>query len=127
LSEIDIPNVYAVYDRFLMEKPNVILKTPKQFEAMLWVFFDEKGTLFANDWGIAFAFSTGTQTVLKEFFYYDSEMKTEFLQAINGYFPQQKITVLNDENAPFLRYKGMIKPLTDTLVSTDIYMSQMLD
>ncbi|MDR2844338.1 MAG: GNAT family N-acetyltransferase, partial [Candidatus Symbiothrix sp.] len=37
LSEIDIPNVYAVYDRFLMEKPNVILKTPKQFEAMLWV------------------------------------------------------------------------------------------
>jgi len=127
MKEVDINDFYIIYSRFLMKQDNVVLKSKQQVTNILLNFFDEKGILFANDWGVAFVYSTKEETFIKEFFSFDDEIKGEFLKTIKEYY-QQKITILNDYSAPFSKYKGMIKNLNETAVSaTDIYMSMMLD
>jgi hypothetical protein len=104
------------------------LKTEAQFTHILWDFFTEKGVLFANEEGWAFSFREKDQIILKEFFYRDKTIKQFFLQAIRAYYALEKLTIYNDPEAPFVRYKGMIKALNETKeLITDIYAGMMLD
>jgi predicted acetyltransferase len=126
--EVNLADFYITYSRFLMEKPNVVLKSKQQTVNILWDFFDEKGILFANDWGIAFTFFQEERVFIKEFFYFDEEIKGEFLKKISEYYQNKEITICNDSSTPFLKYQGMIKRLDESdVVSTGIYMSMMLN
>jgi GNAT superfamily N-acetyltransferase len=119
---------WKIYSGFLMEKPEVVLKTESQFAHILWSFFNDHGVLFANDAGWAFTYRAGTQIVLKEFFYQDETVRNTFLQSIQAYYALEKLVIFNNPDAPFVRYKGMIKPLNETKkLITGIYAGMMLD
>ena len=129
LDEVDLNDFYIIYSRFLIEKPNVILKTKDQLQSILSVFFYDGGYLLANDWGFAFIFLREEKVFIKEFYYDDEEIYREFLLFIGKIEPDKKIVIQNNSRTPFLRYKGMIKNLADNnnLLPKDIYMSMMLD
>jgi ribosomal protein S18 acetylase RimI-like enzyme len=119
---------WKIYSGFLMEKPEAVLKTESQFAHILWSFFNDHGVLFANEAGWAFTFREGAQIVLKEFFYRDETVRNTFLQSIQAYYALEKLVIFNSPDAPFVRYKGMIKPLKETKKPiTGIYASMMLD
>lgn len=126
--EVDINNFFIIYYRFLMENDQVILKTKPQLKKILGVFFDENGILFANDWGIAFVQQTENNVHIKEFFYFDPEIKTDFLKAIADYFSVEKVTCQTYLSSKTSNFYGMIKSLNDSVFpSENIYMSQMFD
>jgi GNAT superfamily N-acetyltransferase len=119
---------WKIYSGFLMEKPEVVLKTESQFAHILWSFFNDRGVLFAHDAGWAFTFREGDQIVLKEFFYRDETVRNTFLSSIQAYYDLEKLVIFNSPDAPFVRYKGMIKPLNETKKTiTGIYAGMMLD
>lgn len=128
LEKIDIDDFFIIYSRFLMEQKNVVLKTKQHLKAILWDLFDEKGLLLYNDWGMVFLYPKQEEVIIKEFFFYDSEIKQDFLFFIGQFSSQKKIIYYNNPNAPFLKYNGMIKSLDKTVESVqNIYMSMMLD
>jgi GNAT superfamily N-acetyltransferase len=121
-------NFWEIYSRFLSEKPDVILKTESQFAHILWDFFNSEGVLFANEAGWAFTFREKNQIVVKEFFYRDEAVRQIFLQSIQAAYELDKLLIFNEPDAPFVRYKGMIKPLHSTKkIITGIYAGLMLD
>ena len=128
LSEVDLNDFYTIYSGFLMEKSNGILKSNQQIDNILWDFFDGKGILFFNNRGIAFTLLQEGRVCIKEFFYFDEEIKGDFLKKIGEYYQEKEITISNDSSTPFLKYQGMIKRLDESAIfSTDIYMSMMLN
>ncbi|MDL2257316.1 GNAT family N-acetyltransferase [Bacteroidales bacterium OttesenSCG-928-I14] len=128
IQTLDIADLYISYYRFLNEKENAILKTKPQLDNILYEFFAEGGTLLFNDWGICFALTNETgKVIVKEFFYYDSEIRQEFLIALRNNYPNSEIILMNEPGSPFLRYKGMIKTLDDRQETKNIYMNMMLD
>lgn len=128
IDKVDLNDFYIIYSRFLTEKPNVILKTKNQLENILLEAFYDGGFLCANDWGFAFIFPQEDKVLVKELYYHDEEIKQEFLLFIGKNYPGKEIIIQNNPDAPFLRYKGMIKNLTDNNpLPKDIYMSMMLD
>ncbi|GHT72986.1 hypothetical protein AGMMS50262_03260 [Bacteroidia bacterium] len=126
LESVDLDDFYTLYYRFLLEKPAAVLKTKPQLSVVLWDFFDEKGILFANDWGFAFTFAEVGEIFVKECYFCDDEMEETFFNVVREYYQLEKIAVFNDKKAPFLRYKGMIKSLNSVGVPpTELYMSMM--
>jgi Predicted acetyltransferase involved in intracellular survival and related acetyltransferases len=126
--EIDLSDFFAVYSRFLMENNPVVLKTKKQVAIILDDFFDEKGVLFSNDWGIAFCSGNKEEVFVKEFFYFDTEMEGHFLSAITGYFQTKNLLIQKYSASPSATCLGMIKKLTNSVhIPVDLYMSMMLD
>jgi predicted acetyltransferase len=124
----DFSAVYAVYARFLERIPNVVLKSYVQFSHILIDFFNDQGVLFFSDQGMAFSLKREKQLILKEFFYQDEAVKQKFLKSVCEQYPQEEIKLLNEPNAPFVRYKGMIKSLSESKEPvTDIYPGMMLD
>ena len=129
IDEIDLNDFYIIYSRFLTDKQNAILKTKKQLENILSEVFSDNGFLLANDWGFAFIFVREDKIVIKEFYCHDEEIKQIFLLFIGKIHPDKEIIIQNNPDAHFLRYKGMIKNLTDSdnPLPKDIYLSMMLD
>jgi predicted acetyltransferase len=124
----EFASIYTTYSHFLSAMPCVVLKTESQFDLILQNFFNEKGVLFANDYGIAFTFEDNNDIILKEFFYRDENTKQEFLQSIDSYYSREKMVIFEKTNAASSSYKGMIKRLNETKEPiTDIYLSMMLD
>lgn len=128
LNEIEISDFYTIYSRFLMQQKNVVLKTKQQVNNILWDLFEGQGLLLYNDWGMAFVYPQKDKTIIREFFFYDEEIKQEYLFFMGQSYPLKNIFYYNNPNAPFLNYKGMIKNLDgNTQLPADIYMSMMLD
>jgi predicted acetyltransferase len=120
--------IYTVYSRFLSAMPCVVLKTESQFAFILQDFFDEKGVLFINDYGIAFTFQKGDTVIIKAFLYRDEEMRQVFLASVSRYYTSQKIIIRHDRSVPVTGYRGMIKSLNASNEEiTNIYMDMMLD
>jgi predicted acetyltransferase len=120
-------NAWEIYSRFLQKKNNAVLKTESQFNHILWDFFNDKGVLFACDEGWAFTFREENKTVVKEFFYRNETAKQTFLQSIQARYGTENPVIFDDSDAPFVRYKGMIKSLTAKKIITDIYAGSMMD
>lgn len=129
LEEVDIDNFYSIYYRFLMEQDSAVLKPKKQIEYILEDFFIDHGVLFLNDWGLAFTLRKSDGIRLKEFFYFDPEIRSEFLITISDYFKTKKLTIANYSFSESSKYRGMIKPLTENNIDLveNTYMSMMLD
>lgn len=128
IEETDMDDFYIIYSRFLMEKHNVVLKTKQHFVNILWDLFEDGGIALYNDWGIAFLYPQKEIITIREFFYFDEEIKREFLNTININYAGKEIIIHNNPNAPFLKYGGMIKSLDESIDPVcDIYMSMMLD
>jgi len=128
MEEVDISDFFIGYSRFLMENNPVVLKSKTQLAIILEDFFDERGVLFSNDWGIAFCSGNKEEVFVKEFFYFDTEMESLFLSAIADYFRTKNLLIQKYESSPSVFYQGMIKKLTDhSNIPVDIYMSMMLD
>lgn len=126
--EVDVDDLYSTYYRFLMEKENVVLKNKEQLRQILWDLFNDQGVLFANDWGLAFVMPQKGEVIIKEFFYYDEEIRCEFLQNIAEYFPCKKLILQEINSLAIGQLKGMIKGLNESNpLIKDIYMSMMLD
>lgn len=127
-NEIDLSDFFITYSRFLTENDSVVLKTKKQIAIILEDFFDEKGVLFFNDWGIAFCLKKEKYILIKEFFYFDNEIATLFLSAITEYYQTENLFIQTYNTSTAANHRGMIKKLTDhTAIPSDIYMSMMLD
>lgn len=127
IQETDTDDFYMIYSRFLMEKENVILKNPLQVTYMLWDLFEDRGVLFYNDWGSAFIYPQEEKIIVKEIFYTDEEIRQELIYTIGKNYPEKEIIIQNKPNAPFEKFKGLIKSLDETTPPLDIYMSMMLD
>jgi Predicted acetyltransferase involved in intracellular survival and related acetyltransferases len=128
LTEIDLSDFFITYSRFLTQNNPVILKTKEQLSTILEDLFDEKGNLFTNDWGVAFCLKERSRVLIKEFFYFDQEIKHSFLSVISDYFQTKQLLVRTYYSSPSTICQGMIKSLTEyTNIPTDIYMSMMLD
>ena len=129
IEEIDLNDFYIIYSRFLTDKPNVVLKTKNHLKNILSDAFLDGGFLLANDWGFAFVFVREDKVEMKEAYYQDEEIEQVFLLFIEKMNPNKEIMIQNNPDAPFLRYKGMIKNLTDnhTPIPKDIYLNMMLD
>ena len=127
-SGLDLADFFIVYSRFLIEENPVVLKSKDQVSAFIDNFFDEKGVLFANDWGIAFCIKESKRVIIKEFFYFDPEIESLFLSAIENYFQTQELLMQNYSASESAHYRGMIKNLNGlSEIPIDIYMSMMLD
>lgn len=125
--EININDFFVVYSRFLMEQKNVILKTKQQLAIMLNVLFMDGGALFVNDWGCAFVLQQNERVIIKEAFYFDTEIQSGFIQAIKEYYETSRL-YQEYYNKPGTPFRGMIRNLQDTSPApSDIYMSQMLE
>lgn len=128
LNNIDIEDAYSIYYRFLMEKENVVLKTQGQFSNIIEELLLDKGTVFINDWGIALAVLKEGTVCLKEFFYFDEEIRNEFIDTMAAYYPDKQIIYTpNSIQALDNIYKGMIKSLDDKPKDPNIYLGPMLD
>ncbi|MDH8702437.1 putative acetyltransferase [Dysgonomonadaceae bacterium PH5-43] len=127
INEVDIDDFYMVYYRFLLEKDNAVLKNKQHIKNILGDLFNAGGALFYNDWGVAFTCVDNNSADICELFFHDDEIKNDFLCSIYQYYPQREIIYYNNPNAPFLKYKGMLKSLSGDTAETSIYMSMMLD
>lgn len=123
---LDFDDFYSVYYRFLTGMRSAVLKTKPQTKLILEDLFLSRGTLFFNDWGLALVFPEGREIVVREFFYFDEEIRNEFLKTFVLTFPDKEILLQNDSNE-FLTHKGMIKPLGAGDVPTAAYLGMMLD
>ncbi|GHU72483.1 hypothetical protein FACS189413_15630 [Bacteroidia bacterium] len=101
--ESELKKLYAQYNDFLMSYPNAVLKTEKQFAAVLWDFFNEQGALLVHKSGMIFETTGGEQTHIQPF-----SDKTETIDDLSC-------------------YKGMMKSLNGTILPKAVYMVQMLD
>ncbi len=124
---LDLSDAYSVYYRFLTAKDRVVLKTPPHFSNILQDLFIDGGSLFFNDWGILFALPGEDHVVVKEFFYFDGEIKNEFVKVLQQAYPGKELLWINDPATPFVSYKGMIKSFDNSPIDPFIYMSMMLD
>ncbi|MCC8144867.1 MAG: hypothetical protein LIO93_00135, partial [Bacteroidales bacterium] len=78
--------------------------------------------------GIAFIYPLLEKVFIREFFFYNGETEQAFLTHMAKSFPGKEIIYQNNPNAPFLKYKGMIKGLDENIqIVPDIYMGMMLD
>lgn len=126
--EIDLSDFFITYSRFLMQNNPVILKTKEQVYIFLEDLFDEQGVLFTNDWGVAFCLKERDRVLIKEFFYFDSEIEQSFLSVITDHFQTESLFIQTYDSSPLAICRGMIKKMReDTKIPPNIYMSMMLD
>ncbi|MDR1683365.1 MAG: GNAT family N-acetyltransferase [Candidatus Symbiothrix sp.] len=103
-NESDSQYLYSIYDNILKSYPNVVLKTKKQFDNILWDFFNEKGSLYVADGEMIFS--------------KPAELQSPWLCK---YGNNTGITI------DCSHYKGMIKSVDGSVPPKDVFMIQMLD
>jgi predicted acetyltransferase len=101
--ESELKKLYAQYNAFLTSYPSVVLKTERQFAAVLWDFFNEQGTLLVHERGMIFEKTDGKQVRIQSF--------------------SETTEIIDDLSC----YKGMIKSLDGSVLPKAVYMIQMLD
>ena len=129
---LPINEIYYLYNIFLNQKENTILKTQEQFEFILENLFIDNGCLFyLKNKSFAFVATERSNVLVKEIFNISNDFRQLFAAIKNTY--QTDIIILPNKNLidENNQYYGMIKVL-DTLkflrpAPKNIYMSMMMD
>ncbi len=121
-------NIKNLYNGFLIEKSNIVLKTKEQIDFIFEDLYISKGIFFNTPNGIALTMQENDSVHIKELFAKDKKTEEELFYLISNHYQTKDVILYQYEENKFSKYHGMIKILNPSIpIPKNIYMSMMLD